>query len=246
MRKILWLNPVAHATHNQTMQEMFNKEACPGTEVVVTSLTSGPLHLEYHYYGALALPESIAIFLNAEREGYDAAVMGCFYDPGLKEIREVLTTMPVVFPEETCTYLASTMGDKFSILVAEKKCIPAMSDNLERYGLGKKLASFVSLDMGVLEFQRDPAITQHRIMTAGKRALTDGAEILILGCTMQYGFARTMQDALGVPVLDAAVTSFKYAEFKADLRQRYGWSHSKRCAYESPKIEEITAWNLLW
>jgi allantoin racemase len=246
MRRIFWLNPVAHSKHNPIMKKMFQREAAPDTEVAVESLTDGPLHLEYHYYGALALPESIALLLRAEREGYDAAVMGCFYDPGLREIREVLTTMPVIFPEETCTQLASTMGDKFSILVAEKKCIPAMSENLERYSLGRKLASFVSLDMNVLEFQEDPAATQSRMMAAGKKALDDGAEVLIFGCTMQYGFAPKMQDALGVPVIDAAITSFKYAEFKADLRQRYGWSHSKRCAYESPKREEITAWGLPW
>jgi allantoin racemase len=244
MRRILWLNPIAHSDHDPIMEEMFQREALPDTEVMVKSLTHGPWHLGYHYYGTLVLPESIAIFLNAEREGYDAAVMGCFYDPGVREIREVLTTMPIVFPEETCTHLAATMGDKFSILVAEKKCIPAMSDNLERYGLSKKLASFVSLDMNVLEFQKDPAVTQSRMMAAGKQALDEGAEVLIFGCTMEYGFAPKMQDTLGVPVIDAAITSFKYAEFRADLRQRYGWSHSKRCAYESPKNEEIKVWGL--
>ncbi len=246
MRRILWLNPIAHSGYDQTMKEMFQQEACAGTEVDVTSLKSGPLHLGYHYYGALVLPEAISVFLKAEREGYDAAVMGCFYDPGLREIREVLTTMPIVFPEEACVYLASTMGEKFSILVADKKCVPAMSDNLERYGLGKKLASFISLDMGVLEFQKDPTATQDRIMRAGRRTLNEGAELLILGCTLQYGFARIMQEALGIPVIDAAMASFKYAEFRADLKQRYAWSHSKRCAYESPKSEEITAWNLPW
>src|SRR5262249_3818456 len=155
MTRIYWLNPVGTNEYDPLMVEALQREVDLDTEVVVDSLSEGPCHLEFHYYGALALPESIRRLQEAERDGFDAAVMGCFYDPALKEIRGVIVEMPVVFPAEACTYLAATMGDKFSILVGRQKWVPAMRDSVERYGLGGKLASFVTLDMGVQDFQRD-------------------------------------------------------------------------------------------
>jgi allantoin racemase len=165
----------------------------------------------------------------------------------LKEIREVIVEMPVVFPAETCTYLAATMGDRFSILVGRRKWIPAMRESVERYGLGGKLASFVTLEMGVQDFQRDHEVTRNRMIAAGRTAIEqDDAEVLILGCTMEVGFAMELQGLLGVPVLDATVTPLKFAEFKAELRRRYGWSHSKAGAFESPPDLEIREWSLPW
>jgi Asp/Glu/hydantoin racemase len=247
MTRIYWLNPVGTDDYDAVMVETLQRELGPDTEVVVESLSEGPCHLEYHYYGALVLPESIRRLQEAERDGFDAAVMGCFYDPGLKEIREVISEMPVVFPAETCTYLAATMGDRFSILVGRQKWIPSMRDSVERYGLAGKLASFVPLGLGVQDFQRDHDVTRSRMIAAGRKAIEqDHAEVLILGCTMEFGFAMELQALLGVPVLDATVTPLKFAEFKADLRRRYGWSHSKAGAYESPPELEIREWSLPW
>jgi allantoin racemase len=70
--------------------------------------------------------------------------------------------------------------------------------------------------------------------------------VLILGCTMELGFAMELQGLLGVPVLDATVTPLKFAEFKADLRQRFGWSHSKIGGFETPPELEIQEWSLPW
>lgn len=247
MTRIYWLNPVGTDESDDLMLDALQGEAGHDTEVVVESLAEGPCHLEYHYYGALVLPESIRRLQQAERDGFDAAVMGCFYDPGLKEIREVISDMPVVFPAETCTYLAATMGDRFSVLVGRQKWVPSMRDSIERYGLAGKLASFVTLEMGVLDFQQDHEVTRARMIAAGRKAIDeDNAEVLILGCTMEFGFALELQNLLGVPVLDATVTPLKFAEFKADLRRRYGWSHSKTGAFESPPELEIREWSLPW
>jgi allantoin racemase len=247
MTRIYWLNPVGTDESDDLMLDALQGEAGHDTEVVVESLAEGPCHLEYHYYGALVLPESIRRLQQAERDGFDAAVMGCFYDPGLKEIREVISDMPVVFPAETCTYLAATMGDRFSVLVGRQKWVPSMRDSIERYGLAGKLASFVTLEMGVLDFQQDHEVTRARMIAAGRKAIDeDNAEVLILGCTMEFGFALELQNLLGVPVLDATVTPLKFAEFKADLRRRYGWSHSKVGAFESPPQLEIREWSLPW
>lgn len=244
-RRVLWINPVGTESFDAEMQDLFEQEKMPDTEVIVRSLTRGPHHLEYHYYGALVLPDTLHMLMEAEQEGFDAAVVGCFYDPGLKEAREVTERMPVVFPAETCAYLAATMADRFSVLVGRRKWIPAMRENIVRYGLSDKLASFKELCMGVHDFQKDPQETERRMVVAAKEAVEqDGAEAIILGCTIEFGFFRTLQEIVGVPVLDATVTPFKFAEFKAELKQRYGWAASKVGGFKSPPKREIDAWRL--
>ena len=72
----------------------------------------------------------------------------------------------------------------------------------------------------------------------------DGAEVIVLGCTATYGFYRELQEELGVPVVDSMIAGFKRAEFAAELSKRFGWSHSKIGAYESPPPEEFAPWGL--
>ena len=38
------------------------------------------------------------------------------------------------------------------------------------------------------------------------------AAVIVLGCTIEFGFYRTIEDVLGVPVIDALVAPLRYAE----------------------------------
>ena len=143
------------------------------------------------------------------------------------------------------THVAATLGDKFSIIVGRRKWIPEMMENVVRYGMKERLASFKSVDLGVLEFHQDEQETARRFRQVGREAVErDGAEVIILGCTATYGFYRELQQELGVPVIDSMIAAFKTAEFTAELRNRFGWSHSKIGGYESPPPEEFTPWRL--
>jgi len=211
----------------------------------MVTLPRGPEHLEYRYYEALVLVDILHLIKEAESQGFDAAVIGCFYDTGLQDAREVAERMVVVAPCEASTRIASTLGDKFSIIVGRRKWIPQMMENVIRYGMKERLASFKSVELGVLEFHQDEQETARRFREAGREAVErDGAEVVILGCTATYGFYRELQDELGVPVIDSMIAAFKTAEFAAELRNRFGWSHSKIGGYESPPPEEFAAWRL--
>jgi allantoin racemase len=117
--------------------------------------------------------------------------------------------------------------------------------NARRYGHSERLASFRTVDMGVLDFQTKKALSEERILEEARRAVDeDGAEVVILGCTKEFGFYRKIQDALGVPVIDSMLAAFKQAEYLAELRCRLGWAPSKVGAYETPPVEEIAEWGL--
>jgi allantoin racemase len=243
-QRILYIDPVGHGLVEEAL-EFLTSIKREETELKMISLPRGPEHVEYRYYEALVLVDILHLIMEAEREGFDAAIIGCFYDVGLQAAREVAERMVVVAPCEASTHIASTLGDKFSIIVGRRKWIPEMMENVIKYGMKERLASFKSVNLGVLEFHADEAETARRFREVAREAVEqDGAEVIILGCTATYGFWQELQEELGVPVLDSMIASLKTAEFAAELKNRLGWSHSKIGAYESPPPEEFTPWRL--
>ena len=243
-QKILYIDPVGVEVVEEGLQYLM-KQKREGTELAAVNLPRGPEHLEYRYYEAMVLVDILHLVKEAEHQGFDATIIGCFYDVGLQAAREVARQMVVVAPCEASTHLACTLGDKFSIIVGRRKWIPEMRENVVKYGMADRLASFKSVDLGVLDFHRDEGETARRFREAAREAVEDdGAEVLILGCTATYGFYCELQEELGVPVIDPMIAAFKTAEFAAELKNRLGWSHSKIGAYESPRVEEFTPWRL--
>jgi len=243
-RRVLYIEPVVSELVD-SWKGYLSQFKGPETDLEVTSLTEGPRHLEYYSYGALVVPKILKIIKEAEKENFDAAIIGCFYDPGLREAREIAEKLVVTAPAEASMHIAVTLGQRFSIIVGRTKWIPLMRENVIKYGFQDHLASFQAIGMGVLDLQIDPEETKRRIVQAAKKAIEqDGAEVIILGCTQYFGFYQELQDALGVPVIDAALAALNYAEFLVDLRNKHGWYFNKKNEYLPPSHEEIEAWKL--
>ena len=244
-KKILYIKPSAYNTMNSEVKQYLEKYKDQGTEVDVVSMPRGPRHLEYLYYQSMACHEILKAVKRAEKDGYHAAVIGCFDDPGLYPAREICERMFVTGPGESGMQLAATLGGSFSIIVGRDKCIPQMHENVRKYGFAEKLASFRSLGLGVLELQADPDLTTERLRRETEKAIKeDRAEVIVLGCTMEFGFFEELQAEFGVPVIDVMLAGFKHAEFLAGLKQRMGWFTSKALTFASPPAEEIREWNI--
>jgi allantoin racemase len=238
MLKILFINPIGTDVFDEHMLKTINEIKRPDVEVKVVHLSKGPVHLEYHYYEHLNLDETLKWVRWAEKEGYDAVIIGCFYDPGLREAREIVS-IPVLGVAEATMHVAATLGHKFSIIVGRRKWIPKMESNVHLSGLGSKLASFRVINFTVPMMAKEPEKLKEAIFTEAKKAVEeDGAEVVILGCTGESGFMKELIAKLGVPVLDPVVTSWKYAEMLADLHRKVGLTHCKLFGYEAPPKED--------
>ena len=234
MLKILFINPMGTDVYDKHMLETINDIKRPDVRPKVVHLRKGPIHLEYHYYEHLNLHETLDWVRWAEKKRYDAVVIGCFYDPGIREARE-LVSIPVIVPAEATLHVAATLGHKFSIIVGRRKWIPKMESNVYLYGLERKLASFRVLEFTVPKMFAEPEKLEKAILTQARKAIEeDGAEVIVLGCTMESGFMKELTRKLKVPVLDAVATSWKYAEMMADLYRKVGLVHSKLYGYEGP------------
>lgn len=244
MSRILWINPLGTSVFDATIGAELRRVKRKTTEFEVRSLKRGPHHLEYHAYEAWVTPDVLTTVVAAQRDGFDAAVIGCFYDTGLRAAREVATRIAVAAPCESAVHIASTLGDSFSVIVGRRKWVPEMRDNVTRYGYRDRLASFKVVELGVHDFQNNPDLTRERLTEAAHEAVTrDGAEVVVLGCTAEYGFFEALQAQLGVPVVDATVAPFKYAELLADLAE-LGWRPSKIGGFATPSRDELEAFGL--
>lgn len=234
MRKILHVMPVKVSESRKKQVKSFLEElSFKDTCVDILDFDNGPTDLEYYY------SEHIAIKLMMEKipkiqKDYDAITIGCFYDPGLRELREILE-IPVLGIGETSMAIASLLGHIFSIIVGRKKWIPKMSDNALIYGHNKKIASWVSIDMTVENFHnKSKEEIIEVIVDSSKKAIEeDLAEVIILGCAAIEGVTDTLQKILKIPVIDPVAVTFKVAESIADLKKKMSLGTSKIYDYES-------------
>lgn len=219
---------------DQETEELIEAIRSPGFEPVVRSLRVGPPHLEYHTYEHEALGPMLELFREGETEGCAAGIIGCFYDGGLRELREIVR-MPVVGMAEASLALAATMGHRFSIVVGRRKWIPKMADNALLYGHERRLASLRSVEMDIPGVAAEPDRFFDRCIEEARRAVEeDGAEVVVLSEIATQEFWERARKELDAPVIDPGVASWKFAEMVADLYERLELSHSKVGGYEPP------------
>ena len=82
--RILWINPLGTNAFDEGIHEMLIKSKEPETEITVVSLKRGPQHVEYHFYDTLVVMDLLDRIREAEEQGFSAAIIGCFYDPGVR------------------------------------------------------------------------------------------------------------------------------------------------------------------
>ena len=246
--KIMYLNPVGFDSYDIFFAEMIKKNKFTNSEVHITSLPAsvGLMdNLEYRTYNALIASDLIKATRQASIEGFDALIIGCFYDPYLLDAREISGDMVVVGPCHSSIEIALKLSNKFSVIIGQKKWEHEMNSTIKEYGYGEHLASFRDVCMTVPEFQEDHKLTEEKLMEAARLAIEeDGAESLILGCTLEFGFFDKIQKALQVPVIDPSIAALKQAEQAAYLKNKFGWKPSRKWSCQAPPEADLKRFNL--
>lgn len=219
-------------------QELLNSWAFAGTEVVVVDVPEGPASIESAYEELLSVPATLEGVMQAEKDGFDAVILGCFGDPGLEAARE-LVSIPVIGPGEASLLLAASLGHRFSVVTILDNVVAGQELQAYKAGVRDKLASVVATEIPVLDLMKDPARSRSRVMEVGRQAISrDRADTLMLGCmTMSFlDVADEVSAELGVPVINAGKAALKAAESLVSL----GMAHSKRAFPTPPKFASST------
>lgn len=175
----------------------------PGDTFTAVQIASGPRE---YYESAVGLGLCVPGILQAvlaHQDDYDAILIGCFGDPGLRAARTV-ARVPVIGGAEAATAFAQMVAARYGIVTIMDGDVPEIQACLAQMEVAHRCVGIEAIGLPFHELVRDPAVTLERAVRAGERLLADGAQALLLGC-MSFGphpFARELTARLGVPVLD--------------------------------------------
>jgi allantoin racemase len=201
-------------------------------DVTYLVVDSGPLSVESAVEDAWAAAELLPL-VDRHREDYDAFVVGCFGEPGVRALRE-LTEKPVLSTAEPTLHTAAQLGTRFSLLTILDSTEPSARERVHEHHLDGKLASVRVVDAPVLSVDHESSSLVDRMREVGRLAVEeDGAEVLVPGCaSLSFMQAHEeLTEAVGVPFLDPVRIALGTAEMWA----RHGITHSRRAYPAAPR-----------
>lgn len=234
--KIFVINPNTSDEMTEGIDASARAYAHPDTEITTVHSREGARSFESSYEEALSSQEVFRLVKQANDQKYDAIVIACFGDPHLRGCREI-SDIPVYGIAESSMLTACMLGRKFSIVAPREWMRPGLEDNVHHLGLETRLASVRIMDMPVLEVQdeHDSGAVIEAIAEASRKAIEeDGAEVILLGCSVLSGLDKTIEVKTGAPTLDGTVCAVKLAEAYYD----YKLSHSKIKTYRTPDPQQ--------
>jgi allantoin racemase len=182
--------------------------ARPDLVLTVVEIENGPSSIESEYEEAMAVPDTLRLIVEAERQGVDAVVIDCMGDPGLRAARE-LVAIPVLGPAELSFHTAAMLGERFSVVTILERVRPLVMRKARMYGVADRLSSIRSVGIPAIELRSDSSqVTQSLCNESLLAVRNDDAAAIVLGCTGFVGLADTIADflraetGLRIPVID--------------------------------------------
>ncbi|MDR5652206.1 aspartate/glutamate racemase family protein [Ruixingdingia sedimenti] len=234
----------SYHAYRQALLTHFSATA-PGVEVHLAGVPGGTwaglansqvMNMPYAYHRILSntLFEQLRL---AEREGYDAFVLGSFTEPWLRELRS-MTDMPVVSTAEAAVHLALSVSQKFGLVTMNTENEWFQRINMAARGLQDRIAGYyvVRPEATELEINRifeDARGYIDRFTAVARQAIADGADAIIpseglVATVMAVNGLRSIDD---VPVVDPIAGSVLMAEMLAKMHRATGLMPGRRWHY---------------
>ncbi len=206
----------------------------PDSELVIKAPTKGTAEFKFsivgHMYADLLRTiEMLEGVIQAEKEGYDAAVIGCFGDPGL-DVAEALVNIPVTGPAKAALIFGQNLGSRMGFITLphweEKVARVVRSYGLENLTLAHKPCR--AFDIPLEDFKDEERVVNN-FLKISQEMIQDGADVVVLACvnTSTYLTNKGIVDVDGVPIVDGALAALKLAEVMVDFKKAGLWRSRK-------------------
>ena len=216
-----------------------NSIADSSTNVTVMEVGEGPLSIESAIEEYMGIgPMLIKLLEFREEEKYDAIIIGCAGDPGLRPARELLD-IPVIGPAESSYHFACMISDRFSILSTMRADVASedgIRQRVRQMGLESRLASVEFIQSSVVDLWGDDREGPIGELTkAIEQAKQKGAGSAVFGCmSMAFLLVDEILEDVGIPVVNPLKTAIKTAEVFVKL----GAKHS-RVTYPAADFDKL-------
>jgi Asp/Glu/hydantoin racemase len=238
-------DPEEHHEYFDRLQTLVSECAEADVEVVCHGVVPSAKHVhgltEFRCAG-----QAIRNAIEAEKQGYDAFILGHFQDAGLDEIKASVD-IPVIGLGETTMLYACTLGRKIGLVTIDRVFIPWHQDQITRYGLGERVVQVRAIDTSLDEFMGAFATSEGYDMIRARfqqqvsPMIADGIDVVIAaGGIPMLLFAREE----GFQVADATVLNgiplvVKQAEMAIKLRAINGTGISRAGAFSKAPPEAL-------
>ncbi len=228
--EILVINPNTTVSMTEKIGTAARSVASPGTLITAVNPDTGPASIEGFYDEALSVPGLLAEVAKGEARGVAGHVVACFDDTGLDAARS-LARAPVVGIGEAAFHVASLVAGRFSVVTTLGRSVPAVEQNLVRYGLASRCARVRAAEVPVLDLEKEGSDARARIeaeIEAAKR--DDRAEAIVLGCAGMADLAADLSARHALPVVDGVAAAVVLIE----ALSRLALKTSKLGGYATP------------
>ena len=173
------------------------------------------------------------VFVQAEKEGYDAAVPLGMLDLGVDGGR-CLVDIPVIGPAHASLHVATLLGDRIGLICYEPDAIPRHRAQVRAYGLTDFIAGYRMVSMPINKMTANHSqMVETFVREARSLIKEDGAEVII-----PHGISQCpvhikpdwLTKELGVPVVEGIGAPIRVAAMLAGLgykQSRVRWPKSK-------------------
>ncbi|MGI9204488.1 MAG: aspartate/glutamate racemase family protein [Woeseiaceae bacterium] len=206
-KKILVINPNSNETVTTGLRESLRGFASEA-DIDCCTLENGPFGIETDEDILKVAPMVCQKVLDSG--DYDAFVIACYSDPGLKECREN-TRKPVLGMQESAVRAAAVPGGKFGVLALSDASIQRHLRYINELGYADQLAVELPLNITVDE-AANADDTVDKVVAAGLSLLADhDVSALILGCAGMAATKEAAETKLPVPVIEPAQAAVRFA-----------------------------------
>src|SRR5689334_7195094 len=124
--RLLVVNGNTSAEITRLIDAEAGSSLAPGAELVTVEPNFGPAYIATRAESAIA-GHAVLDALARNAEGFDAAVIACFGEPGLDAARELLP-IPVTGMAEAAMLTACMLGARFAIVTGGARWVPMLEE----------------------------------------------------------------------------------------------------------------------
>ena len=206
------------------------------------------------YLNRITLGRIVDQARQAEKEGYDAFVIGSWTDPYVREMRS-LVNIPVISTLECNVLIACSLGKLQGHICLNPSIARLVTDHVHDLMLSDRVAYVSSLGPDVDEWTiqkawNDPKELLDRFRHLAEEAIRVGADVIIPaeGIITEFIYSHGLKKIGKAPVLDTFGLAWKYAEFLVNLKKTTGLEVGREWEYRQASSAQLTrvragSWN---
>lgn len=210
--KIAYLDPVGPEHKIEGFLNPILKYLDDVIEVDYYTLKKGGSNLEIESEEKSAIIEILSELKELENLGYDGAVIGCFYDPGLEVARHELKKMVVSGPFEASTNIAFSKGHQIGIIAGHILHKIRIEEIIKESIYEENRFVIEVLEMTVDEMLINPVLTEKKMKEAAFKVKSKGVDAIIPGCTIELGRHELLRKIVDIPVIDPVLSSILHVQ----------------------------------